>query len=329
MGLLKIMSYYNYEFDLQFKKRFSSSYIYLNDNELKEISFKILSKLVKGNTLTVTPLIESLTAKIFENNPAHSKIFINYNNSTRLVKLFDSASRLSSIDDLNEKVNFVHSRLKKNSYLDVIHNYSEKENIPLEFASLALDNDCIRNLVGFFLHKHLNKKFNTDLLNSCKNIESKLANNSKHITPYERVAELRDYIYSICNLNNADEKEIPSKLMRIILSTARLYFSISDDKRLNPSDLVSMINKQKHHTDIENVLSHSIFFNGNSVARQTNKKYIRNWRMRHMRPLLEPSSYVECLAQLDFSDPFIELKLVLLNSGLLRARDSVNFFRDK
>ncbi len=294
------------------------------------MALKILSELTKVgdhsdqkflNLLKSKKIHQHLIDKSFKVNQRYNETYISYLKSSKLLDLFNSSSVLLRISDSESKKKLVYSRLRRSSYNKEIKRYAEYENIPLEFALLSVERDCIKYLVGFFLNKYLKIPFNTEILDFCKRNTSRWRSNTKLLTPYERTGELQAYLYSICNKHKGSELQIPSKLMRIILSTARLHFTIMDEANLNPNDLLLLLQKQKEAAENEDTIGYSNFHNGNSVSRIQNKKYIKNWRKRHLKPFLLESDILEYISDLNDADPMLDVKLVLLDSQLLTISD--------
>lgn len=324
------MSYYNSKFDFNFKQSFSSSYVNFTDDEISNMALKILSELTKVsddsdqkfiNLLKNKRIHQQLIDQSFKVNQSYNETYTSYLKSSKLLDLFNSSSELLRLSDSKSKKRFVHSRLRKSSYNKEIERYAEYENIPLEFASLSVDRDCIKHLVGFFLKKYLESPFTTEILDSCKRNSSHWKNNAKLLTPYERTSEFQKHLYAICNKFKGSELQIPSKLMRLILSTARLHFIIMDEENLNPNDLLLVLQKQREATNLEEVIGYSHFHNGDGIPRIQNKKYIKNWRKRHLMPFLLESDELEYIAELNDADPMFDVKLVLLDSRLLTVSD--------
>jgi hypothetical protein len=320
--------FYDSKFDLDFKQSFSSSYVNFNDDEINNMALKILSELTKEssrgdqkflNSLKNKKIHQNLINQSFKVNQRYSETETNYWKSNKLLDLFNSASELRRISDNNVKKKIVFSRLKRSSHDKDIKRYAKKENIPLEFALLSSLDDCIKNLVGFFLKKHLSISFNTEILDSCKNLSSRWQSNIQSLTPYERTGEFQKYVYSICNKHQGSELNIPSKLMRIILSTARLHFTIMDEMNLNPSDLLVLLKKQTAAANNEYYAGYSNFYNNDSVPRMQNKKYVPNWRKRHLMPFVFESDDLYYILQLNETDPMFDVKLALLDSRLLTS----------
>ena len=239
--------------------------------------------------------------------------------------MFNVSSQLLQISDNNKKKKFVYSKLKRKFYNQEIERYAEYENIPLEFALLSLDKNCIKHLVGFFLKKYLNTSFNTEISDSCKNSSNSWLINKELLTPYVRTGELQKYLYTICNKFKGSELQIPSKLMRIILSTARLHFMIMDEVNLNPSELILILQKQKEASELEDTIGYSNFYNNKNVPREQNKRYIKNWRKRHLSPFFIESDLLGYISKLDNFDPMHDVKLALLGSGVFFAHDLNSF----
>src|SRR5690606_16484478 len=112
------------------------------------------------------------------------------------------------------------------------------------------------------------------------------------------------------------ELTIPTKLMRVILSTSRLHFSYSDEKNLTKSDLNKVLLAQKVAAEREATSGPDAFYQNACLASTTTKKYIRNWRQRHLNPFfLKNKNFqrIEFIAGLDPDDKYTKLKLILLN----------------
>lgn len=291
------------------------------------MALKILSELTKDddqkllNSLKYNKIFQQLIEKAFEVKQHYNEVYTLYLKSSKLLHLFNSSSELLRFSDSESKKRFVYSRLRRASYNEEINRYAEYENIPLEFALLSLERDCIKNLVGFFLNKYLKIPFNTEILDICKRNTSRWQRNTKLLTPYDRTGELQTYLYSLCNKHKGSELQIPSKLMRIILSTARLHFIIMDEANLNPSDLQQLLEKQEESVRNEDIIGYSNFHNGNSVSRMQNKKYIKNWRKRHLMPFFLEPVELGYLSELHDDDPMLDIKMVLLDSQLLTVSD--------
>lgn len=328
------MSYYNSEFDMDFKRSFSSSYVNFSNKEITNMALNILSELTKDyghndqkfiNRLKNKKVHEEIIKHFFTFNKYYNETYKNYLKSANLLELFNVSSQLLQISDNDKKKKFVYSKLKRKFYNQEIKRYAEYENIPFEFALLSLDKNCIKHLVGFFLKKHLNTSFNTEILDSCKKNSNSWLINNELLTPYVRTGELQKYLYALCNKFKGSELQIPSKLMRIILSTARLHFMIMDEGNLNPSELMLILQKQKEASKLEGIVGHSNFYNNKSVPRELHKRYIKNWRKRHLAPFFIESELLEYISKLDNFDPMHDVKLALLSSEVFIVRDLNSF----
>ena len=115
------------------------------------------------------------------------------------------------------------------------------------------------------------------------------------------------------------ELNIPAKLMRIILSTARLHFSYTDERNLSISDLNKVLAAQLKAADSESKFGEDEYFQNACLASTTTKSYIKNWRKRHLGPFFRKTEAVEnlrFLSSLDAGEKYTKVKLLLLGSEI-------------
>jgi hypothetical protein len=324
------LSYYNSVFDLEFKKSFSASYVNFSDAEISNMASEILLRLTRITSSSDKKLIEILEFKkihkniidrAFKIDKNYEETYKNYAKSSKLLDLFRLSSEIMRVSDSDSKKRLIYSRLRKDKYDKEAIRYAKKENIPLEFSLLSLIPDCTKTLTGFFLKKYLKISFNTEILDTCKRNSARWHNNLELLTPYERTSEFQRYLYSLCNRYKGSELEIPSKLMRIILSTARLHFTFMDEANLSPNDLILLLEKQKEAAKNEEAIGYSHFHNGNSVSKKLDRKYIYKWRQRHLMPFLLESDDLAYLSRISDADPMFDVRLVLIGSRLVKAVD--------
>lgn len=317
------MSYYDSTFDLKFKRKFSKSYAAFSDNELNSIALKIMMDLISvPNDIDNKFMHISRYKKQLEDVVANGLSFYrdygpSYQRllrSNKILHLFDSSFEIKTLPDVEAKKSHVYYRQREEDLQKEARRYARFENIPVEFALMSLEDDCIKNLIGFFLKKHIGISFNAAILNSCKRNSKLWLRNENLETPYQRTGHFQKYLHFICREYKGTELDISPKLMRIILSTARLHFSIMDEQYLTLDNLSLILDKQASFANKEDEMGLSYYQNGDSVSNMMGKKYIKNWRKRHLMPFLYKSEKFDYIANLDSSDPLVDLKLVLLDS---------------
>jgi hypothetical protein len=294
------------------------------------MAIKILSEQIKVNKMTSfderlnnREVINTIVEKLFIDNTVDEGSYLPLCDSIKLLNLSVSAFNISRIIDSEEKKKAVYFNFRKLAIKEEIEKYMLKEKIPTEFAQLVQNKNCLQHLLGFFLKVHLQKSFTEELLRPCTKLSTLLIKNTELETPYNRTSQFRDFLYQVCKNIKGDDSElkIPSKLIRIILSTSRLHLSIMDESNLSVSELTKVIQKQQSAFNQEQKKGEVDFIKENSAPSKLHKQFIKNWKCRHLFPVLLGSDCLSFLAKLSTSDKYLNLKLVLFDSQLFQMEE--------
>ena len=316
------MSYYNKDLDNVFRECFASSYANFSDSEIEKRAIGLLCESIDGLIDSDKFLIRKIVKDNFKIYRAYQPSYCNYLKSKKLLSLFASSILVNCHDDFLRIKRNVFFGSRKKIYIDRAKSYARYERIPLEFANIALSDNCINYLVGFFLSKHVGRAFDSKILAECKAKADFWRTNAGVRTPYERVGEFQAYLHEISDMYaEAGVQGIPKKLIRTLLSVARLHFSYTDEKYLNARDLYTVLSDQRMAAESEmkySVLDY-VLSTENSNLRG---RYIKNWRVRHLKPIFWPEYLGEIeelkyIFSLDDDDKYLKIKLMLLDSGLL------------
>lgn len=317
------MSYFREDLDVVFKMGFSSSYVNFSDAEIEKRASDILLAAIPAPTSTDKFLIRRLVNEGFKTagRAEHYKpLYTHYLKSLKLFTLFEASVNFDYLRSREIKdAAFALSESK--FFKKEAVRYARYEKIPTEFALVALNDDCLKYLVGLFLKKHLSSTFTPKVLRECQELTKKWHKNLEIATPYDRTGEFQLYLHGLANSWPGDlgELKISAKLMRIILSTARLHFSYSDEKNLSVSGLNKVLAAQLKEVDLESESGEDDFFQNSCLASTTTKRYIKNWRKRHLGPFFRKTEAVEklrFLSSLDAGEKYTKVKLLLVGSEI-------------
>lgn len=324
------MSYFREDLDAVFKIGFSSSYVNFSDAEIEKRASDILLAAIPEPTSADRFLIRRLVNEGFKTAGRaqyYKPVYTQYLKSLKLFTLFEASVNfdyLRSPEIKDAAFALSESKFFKKEAV----RYARYEKIPTEFALVALNDDCLKYLVGLFLKRHLSSTFTPKVLRECQELTKKWQKNLELATPYDRTGEFQLYLHGLANSWPGDRGElnIPAKLMRIILSTARLHFSYSDEKNLSVSDLNKVLATQMKVADSESKSGEDEFFQNACLASTTTKRYIKNWRKRHLGPFFRKTEAVEklrFLSSLDAGEKYTKVKLLLVGSEIFSV-DEMN-----
>lgn len=329
------MSYYREDVDVVFKMCFSSSYVNFSDSDIERKASDILHSAIHEPTSADKFLIRRLVNEGFKNtgrSVGYKAVYTNLLKSTKLIALFESFVNfdyLKSPEIKKAAFNFTENKFFKSEAV----RYARYEDIPVEFALLALNDHCLKYLVGFFLKKHLGTKFTSKILRECQELTNKWQSNLELKTPYDRTGEFQSYLHNLSDTVLVDRGEISisTKLMRVLLSTSRLHFSYSDEKNINKSSLNKVLAYQKEAAELESKSGPDDFYKNACLASTTTKKYIKNWRKRHLSPFFRKTEAIETmeyLSNLDSRDKYTKVKLILVNSDIFSVDELKTHFAE-
>lgn len=317
------MSYFNENLDAAFKIGFSSSYVNFSDAEIEKRASDILLSSIQDPTSVDRFLVRRLVNEVFKTTGRaqhYEPVYQQYLKSRKLFMLFEASVNfdyLRSPEIKRAAFGMSEGKFFKSEAV----RYARYEKIPTEFALVALNDDCLKYLVGVFLKRHLFATFTPQILRECKELAKKWQLNLELVTPYERTGEFQSYLHGLANSWPGDRGEltISAKLMRIILSTARLHFSYTDEKSLSVSALNQILAAQRNAAELEGSSGEDDFFQNACLASTTTKKYIKNWRMRHLNPFFRKTETVEkmrFLSSLNPEEKYSKVKSILVSTAL-------------
>lgn len=317
------MSYFREDLDVVFKIGFSSSYVNFSYAEIEKRASDILLAAIPNPTSTDRFLIRRLVNEGFKpvgRAEHYEPVYVQYLKSLKLFMLFEASVNFDYLRSREIK-DAASALTNKNFFKKEAVRYARYEKIPTEFALVALNDDCLKYLTGLFLKKHLSSTFTPKVLRECHELTKKWHKNLEIATPYDRTGEFQSYLHGLANSWPGDrgELKISTKLMRILLSTARLHFSYSDEKNLSVSNLNKVLAAQLKATDLESESSEDDFLQNACLASTTTKRYIKNWRKRHLGPFFRDTEAVEklrFLSSLDAEEKYTKVKLLLAGSDI-------------
>lgn len=325
------MSYYNKDLDNVFRKCFASSYANFSGSEIEKRAVGLLYESVDELIDSDKFLIRKIVRDKFKIYRAYEPSYCGYLKSKKLLSLFESSLLVNDHDDFLKMKRKVFFSSRKKIYIDRAKRYAQYERIPLEFANIALTDSCIKYLVGFFLNKHVGRAFDSKILAECKAKTEIWQKNAGLRMPYERVGEFQTYLHEISDMyTKAGVQGIPKKLIRTLLSVARLHFSYTDEKYLNARDLYTVLSDQQMAAESE--MKYSVLDYVLSTEESNLRgRYIKNWRVRHLKPIFWPQYLGEIeelkyIFSLDADDKYSKIKLILLDSGLLSVGELPYYF---
>jgi hypothetical protein len=188
------------------------------------------------------------------------------------------------IAGLNSKEQIQNKIIKKlfNDSLDyMIYRYAKKEALPLEHVKIVQQQNCLAILIKGFLKKVGGFVLNSEIVDEITGfIEVTYMNNDLEIV-YDRVAKIQKFIHEKIDKKHGKgaHRNLPIKHIRNLLSASRLHLNIFDIKYMDINSLSYLIDKSRETSNI-------VMINPTKIALPKGKKYIKNWRVRHMKSLL-------------------------------------------
>lgn len=193
--------------------------------------------------------------------------------------IYDLVSGLSDISKIKEQA------IKKIFYLakdDLILKYALKEKLPYDYVYASKQDDCIRILICNFLKKEAGYTINDEINSEIYELTQRIYLNSSNMIAYDRVGIIQRYLHKkVDDIKGTNAHlEINKHRIRNLLSTARLHLNLFDFSKLNISKLELIFEKSRQSAIKEKDAR---------VPLGINKKYIKNWKVRHKKSLIQLS----------------------------------------
>lgn len=170
----------------------------------------------------------------------------------------------------------------KNNFNDMIEMYVKNEKLTKEFESLAFQPNCIKILIKGLLKKECKIGLTEKLLGEIDELCAIINLNISSDIVYDRVADIQEFIHETVQFYSGAgaHENLDYKIMRKILSTARLHLNIFDITSKSLESLINMI--QKTNDEI-----HAEYMNP-SIPNYIDdySKFIPIWKAWNMKPLL-------------------------------------------
>ena len=324
------MSCYDSQFETEFKRKFSRSYASFDDSELIELGGNIIRNLIDASSVDDEIVIQNLMKSILDMPPEYfEQSQLKYLKSKIIVRLFELSKSLKSYSD-RERRKSAAFFIRRAEYIRIkISSYAKKENIPVEFAKLAKKSDCIKVLTGFFFKRCLVIPFDGKVINEAEDLINKWIKNASFETPYEKTRHFQIFLHEICIRKNGVDSELnlPPDLMRVILSTSRLHFSYMDEMNESLYYLGRVINKCTIAANNELKVINYGFSPEYLVSEENGKKFIKNWKVRHLKPIFsfeEFDDFMDILLYLrglDLNGRYFDVILVLIAGNFMGLND--------
>ena len=200
------------------------------------------------------------------------------NNLYQMKKKKIFVSKISSTNDIDKLSKIFTTELLSIFTDNMVENYSTKENLTLEMTTLAKNKRCLFILITRVLTKDAFIDLTDNLSTKINIFISSLYQKNKEKTAYERVGTVQAFIHETINAHYENDAHllIQSDVMRVVLSTARLHLYLNDFKTLTVSELLEQYKKSNYHASKEK-------FENTDTRTDKTKKYIKNWKVRHMK----------------------------------------------
>ena len=229
---------------------------------------------------------------------------VNLYHVTKAKKTKQITKVIASINDNIALCNAAKHEFMKNEIDNAVKRYSNYESLPFVYCYLVDNKNCIEILISGFLKKH-SCGINNSLKKEIESLSVKLRNNNYGEVVYLRVSRVREFIYEkLIDCHGFDYTEgLDKEEFRCVLSTCRLSLYIHDYRN---HDIDSIIKNEE-----ETVLRREHERESPSFAKLNRKqKFIRNWKVRHLRNLSDFFTVeargaireIDDLARCDYSD---------------------------
>ena len=223
---------------------------------------------------------------------------------------------IAGLDNCAQIKNKLIKKIFHDNLDDMIIRYAEIESLPKEHVKIVKLNNCLEILIKGFFKKVGGFVLTSNLIDEIDSfIESIYINDDLKIV-YERVSEIQRFIHENIDFkygSNAHQK-LPVKHIKNLLSASRLHLNIYDIKYMDSCPLILLIERSNEASTAEKI-------NNKKISLPKGKKYIKNWRVRHMRPLLyfnyeSVKIKIQNIYELDDKLPINEFKNNILDAYL-------------
>ena len=162
----------------------------------------------------------------------------------------------------------------------MINRYMRKEFLSYEYVDIAKQSNGLLILLKGFLKNVCGYTLTQDFINEINCFVENVYININLDIAYKRVGRIQQFIHEKMDRKNGINAHLnlPVKQIRDLLSTSRLHLNIHDIKNKDAFSLLYMINRSKQESDFEKA-------NPSHVSLPKGKKYIKNWKVRHMMSL--------------------------------------------
>ena len=196
--------------------------------------------------------------------------------SSRQLRATRTVASLSSIDEIKRS-------LINSLFIDEIDymstRYAKNEGLPAEYKAIAKERNCLNIMIKGMLQKNCKVIMSQENIESLDLLISTIYENKEFETVYERVGRIQNFIHAtVINVyGDGMNENLPIRTMRHLLSAARLHLFIHEIKHKDCEYLLAMARKSEGIANKE-------FTNPSTGWSPSNKKKIKNWRVRGMRP---------------------------------------------
>jgi hypothetical protein len=193
------------------------------------------------------------------------------------------STAIKLIAGLNNKEQIQNKIIKKlfHDELDyMINRYAKKESLPIEYIKIAQQQNCLEILIKGFLKKDGEYVLTSEIIDEINSFIEIIYMNDDLEIVYQRVAKIQKFIHGKIDAKHGQDAHlnITVKHIRNLLSACRLHLNLYDFKYKDINSLIYIIDKSKEASDAEMI-------NPTKVVIPKGKKYIKNWRVRHMKTL--------------------------------------------
>jgi len=191
------------------------------------------------------------------------------------------ANIIYGMDDNLKIQNKVLKKLLNYNLDSYIYNYCKEEMLSIDYSQIAKNEKCLEIIIKGFFKGSRNYRLTTDLVEDIFDITNEVYINIDLDIVYYRVAKIQNFIHN--KVNEIDgigsENKLNRKLMKDLLSVARLHLNINDIKSHNTKSVIGMINKSDKYSYDE---SHII----EKFELPDGAKYIPNLKSKGMKHLI-------------------------------------------
>lgn len=156
-----------------------------------------------------------------------------------------------------------------------VSRFCQLENLPNNFISCSWDRASFESIISQYLMA-LGVNFGVIQREELKKFLNSVFRNTREFSIYDRVGLLRDFVVSL-----KGTQELDKELMRQLLSISRLFINVIEFKNQSPHYLYKQIQLIKAEEERERMLS---------LPSYRGKKFVKNWKVRHLRSLLDYAS---------------------------------------